>query len=99
MLQSGSTTATTIATIPSATASRFGIPSSRGEEAGRPALQEEDDAHQDRDLAEHRAERGLDPLGEATETGRRQERPPELAHTTGAAHRARIHGGCLRARR
>src|SRR5262245_51931426 len=93
MLQRGSTTATTIAAMPSTATSRFGIPSSRGEEARRPALQEEDDAHQDRDLAEHRAERGLDSLGEATETGRSQDRPRELAHATGHDHHERVEIG------
>src|SRR5207245_11175381 len=91
MLQTGSTTATTTAAMPSATASRLGIAPPRREEPGRPPLQEEDDAHEDRHLAEHRAERGLDALGQAAEAGRGQDRPGELANAAGDDHHEGVH--------
>src|SRR5712671_8062613 len=99
MLQRGSTTAKTTAAIPSATASRLGIPPPRREETGRPPLQEEDDAHQDRHLAEYRAERGLDPLGESAEPGRGQDRPRELTDAAGDDHHERVHDVVLAERR
>src|SRR5215470_679923 len=99
MLQSGRTTATTSATIPSATASRFGIPSPGREEARRPPLQEEDDADQDRHLAEDGAERRLDALGEAAEPGRGEDRTGQLADAPGHDHHERVHDVVLAERR
>src|SRR5207245_11740691 len=83
MLQRGSTTASATATMPSATPSRFGIPPPRREETGRPPLEEQDDGDEDRDLAEDRAERRLDPLGEAAEPRRGENRPRKLADAAG----------------
>src|SRR5438309_6773578 len=99
MLQTGSTTATTTAAMPSATASRLGIAPPRREEPGRPPLQEQDDADEDCHLAEHRAERGLDALGQAAEAGRGQDRPGELADAAGDDHHERVHDVVLAERR
>src|SRR5438876_11649258 len=91
MLQRGSTAASATATMPSATASRFGIPPPRREETGQPPLEEQDDGDEDRDLAEDRTERQLDPLDEAAEPRRSENRPRKLADTTGDDDHERVH--------
>src|SRR5437867_12606502 len=75
MLHTGSTTTKTIAAIPSAAASRVGIAPPGREEAGRPPREEQDHRDEDRHLAEDRAERRLDTLGDTAEPRRREERP------------------------
>src|SRR6184192_4279980 len=77
-LQIGSTTTSSRAATAMAAASRFGTASPRGEESGRPALQEDHDRDQDGHLGEDRAERGLDALVEPADARRGEDGSREL---------------------
>src|SRR5207237_6918883 len=95
VLSTGSTTTSTSATPASATFSRVRIASPRREEAGRSALQEDDDGEEDRHLGEHGAERGLDPLVQDADAGGGEDRPRELAHPAGHDDHERIDDAVL----
>src|SRR5947208_11954132 len=80
-LQIGSTTTKSSAAAPTAAASRLGTAAPRGEQSGRTALQKQHHEHENGDLGEHRAERGLDALVEPANPRRCQNRSRELADT------------------
>src|SRR3954469_11346449 len=75
---------------PSTLYSRFHRPSLEREQAARPFLNEEDDQHQDRDLAEHGTGERLEELvGDAEGEGADQ-RAPEVSNAAEHHHHERI---------